>query len=179
MKKNKMTITVVCYLVFFLIAALALVPAAQAGEKTEEIKGRHVTQISKIDVVKVGDVKGHVIGILQRRGLDFQNDKVVATYRNWVNFDLVKGKGTCEGYSQLTYEDGSTTLSKVQGTLEPLEGKRSAGKGTFTYVRGTGRFEGIKGGGSWTFKSFTPYTNDETKSDAIVDWQGTRTLPSK
>jgi len=155
-----------------------IVPAAQAGEKTEKFKGRHVTQVSKVDVVKVGDVEGHVIGILQRRGLDLQEGEI-SIYRSWAYFDVIKGKGTATGYSQVTYEDGSTTVAKVQGTLEPLEGKRSTGKGTFTIIRGSGRFEGIKGGGTWTLKTFTPCTKDETKSDAIVDYQGTRTLPSK
>ena len=92
---------------------------------------------------------------------------------------MTKGKGTVEGYCQNTYEDGSTTIAKFQGALEPLEGKRSTGKGTFSYIKGSGRFEGIKGGGSWTCKSITPYTKEETKSDMIADFTGTRTLPSK
>ena len=176
MRKSKMTI--LCCIGIFLIAVLILVPAAQAGEKTEKFKGRHISQITKIHVSKVGDVEGHIIGILERRGLDFKNGEV-ATYRTWVSFDTTKGKGTCEGYSQVTYEDGSMTVAKVQGTLEPLEGRRSTGKGTFTYVGGSGSLEGIKGGGSWTFKTFTPYTKEETKSDSIVDYTGTSTLPSK
>ena len=162
----------------FLIEALIMVPAAQAGEKTEKFKGRHITQIAKIHVFKVGDVEGHIIGIIQRRGLNFMNGEV-STYRNWLMFDMTKGKGTAEGYVQGTYEDGSTTNAKFQGTLEPLKGKRSTGKGTFSYIGGSGRFEGIKGGGSWTSKSFTPYTKEETKSDMVVDFTGTRTLPSK
>ena len=178
MRKNKMAITILGCIGVFLIAALVLLPAAQAGEKTEKFKGRHISQITKIHVSKVGDVEGHIIGLLERRGLDLKNGEV-GTYRNWITFDTTKGKGTAVGYSQVTYEDGATTVAKVQGTLEPLEGRRSTGKGTFTYIRGSGRFEGIKGGGSWTFKTFTPYTKEETKSDAIVDYTGTRTLPSK
>ncbi len=178
MRKRKMTITILGCIGIVLIAVLILVPAAQAGEKTEKFKGRHISQITKIHVSKVGDVEGHIIGMLERRGLDFKNGEV-GTYRNWITFDTTKGKGTCEGYSQVTYEDGSTTVAKVQGTLEPLEGRRSTGKGTFTYIGGSGRFEGIKGGGPWTFKTFTPYTKEETKSDAFVDFTGTRTLPSK
>ena len=93
---------------------------------------------------KVGDVEEHIIGIIQRRGLNFINGEV-GTYRNWLTFDTTKGKGTVEGYIQITYEDGSTTFGKFQGTLEPLKGKRSTGKGTFSYIGGSGRFEGIKG----------------------------------
>jgi hypothetical protein len=178
MRKSKMTITIMGCIGVFLIAALILVPATPAMAKKEKFKGRHITQITKIHVFKVGDVEGHIIGIIQRRGLNFINGEV-ATFRNWLTFDITKGKGTAEGYSQVTYEDGSTTVGKFQGTLEPIEGKRSTGKGTFSYIGGSGRFEGIKGGGSWTIKTFTPYTKEETKSDAIVDYTGTRTLPSK
>ena len=31
----------------------------------------------------------------------------------------------------------------------------------------------------WTYKTITPYTKEETKGDAMVDYTGTRTLPSK
>jgi hypothetical protein len=178
MRKSKMTITIMGCIGVFLIAALILVPATPAMAKKEKFKGRHITQITKIHVFKVGDVEGHIIGIIQRRGLNFINGEV-ATFRNWLTFDITKGKGTAEGYSQVTYEDGSTTVGKFQGTLEPIEGKRSTGKGTFSYIGGSGRFEGIKGGGSWTHKTFTPYTKEETKSDSIVEFTGTRTLPSK
>jgi len=178
MRKSKMTITIMGCIGVFLIAALILVPATPAMAKKEKFKGRHISQITKIHVIKVGDVEGHIIGIFQRRGLNFINGEV-ATYKSCGTLDITKGKGTAEGYTQITYEDGSMTVAKFQGTLEPLKGKRSTGKGTFSYIGGSGRFEGIKGGGSWTSKSFTPYTKEETKSDSIVDFTGTRTLPSK
>jgi len=178
MRKSKMKITILSCIGVFLIAALILVPAAQAGEKTEKFKGRHITQITKMHVIKVGDVEGHIVGIFQRRGLNFINGEV-SLYKGSGTFDFIKGKGTAEGYAQITYEDGSTTVGKFQGTMEPLKGKRSTGKGTFTYVGGSGRFEGIKGGGPWTSKGFTPFTKEETKSDSVVDFTGTRTLPSK
>ncbi|MEJ2234492.1 MAG: hypothetical protein P8X67_11245 [Syntrophobacterales bacterium] len=94
-------------------------------------------------------------------------------------FDITKGKGTAEGYVTHIFEDGSTAISKWQGTIAPREGKRLTGEGTFSYIGGSGRFEGIKGGGSWTAKSYTPYTAEETKSDLVTDTSGTRTLPSK
>ena len=161
-----------------LIAAFLLLPATQARAKTEKVEGRSVTQITRIHVIKVGDVDGHIIGVFERRGLGFVNDEV-AKYLNRGIIDLTNGKGTAEGYVTYTYEDGSSTVSKYQGTVEPLEGKRSAGKGTYSYIGGSGRFEGIEGGGSWTTKSYTPYTAEETKSDTIVNFTGTRTLPKK
>ena len=162
-----------------LIAVWLLVPATSAIAKTEKFKCRIISQIAKIHVIEVGDVEGHIIAIYERRGLEFSDDGEVGSYVNWITSDTIKGKGTFEGYNRVTYEDGSTTVAKFQGTSEPLEGRRSTGKGTFTYIGGSGRFEGIKGGGSFTYKSITPYTKDETKSDLIVDSMGTRTLPSK
>ena len=161
-----------------LIAAWLLVPATPAMAKKVKFKCRIVSQITNIHVIKVGDVEGHIIAILERRGLCFLNGEV-GSYVNWVRSDSIKGKGTHVGYNRITYEDGSTTDAKFEGTSAPLEGRRYTGKGTFTYTGGSGRFEGIKGSGSYTFKTITPYTKDETKSDIIVDSTGTYTLPSK
>jgi len=161
-----------------LIAVWLLVPATPAIAKKEKVKSRNVSQITKMHVIKVGDVDGHIIAVYERRGLGFF-DGEVATYLNRAMFEMTKGKGTAEGYVTYTFEDGSTTISKWQGTIAPREGKRFTAEGTFTYIGGSGRFEGIKGGGKWTAKSYTPYTKEETKSDLVVDVTGTRTLPKK
>ena len=161
-----------------IIAAWLLVPATPAMAKTVKFKGRVISQTHKLHVIKVGDVEGHIITIFQRRGLHFSNGEV-GSYVNWATSDTIKGKGKFEGYNRVTYEDGSSTDAMFQGTSEPLEGSRSTGKGTFSYIGGSGRFEGIKGSGSFTYRTITPYTKDETKSDIIVDSTGTYTLPSK
>jgi hypothetical protein len=161
-----------------LIAVWLLVSTTPAIAKTEKVECRNVSQITKMDAIKVGDVDGHILAVYERRGLGFCNGEV-ATYLNRAMFDITKGKGTAEGYVTHIFEDGSTAISKWQGTIAPREGKRLTGEGTFSYIGGSGRFEGIKGGGSWTAKSYTPYTAEETKSDLVTDTSGTRTLPSK
>ena len=99
--------------------------------------------------------------------------------RGW--FDSIKGKSSYEGYGLVTYEDGSTTISKLQGNLTPIEGtKQRSGKGTGEYIKGTGRFEGIKGSFSYTGKQVTPYSKKEgTFSDSYYDVTATYTVPSK
>jgi len=178
MKKHKVTNTVLGVIAILFIAALLLVPATQARAKSEKVEGRAITQITKIHVINVGDVDGHVIGVFERRGLGFINGEV-PTYLNRGMFNYTKGKGTAEGYVTYTYEDGSTTVAKWEGTVAPTKDKRSAGKGTYSYIGGSGRFEGIKGGGSWTSMRYTPLTKEETKSDVIVNFTGTRTMPKK
>jgi hypothetical protein len=50
------------------------------------------------------------------------------------------------------------------------------GKGE--YIKGTGRFQGIKGSSTFSGKYITPY-GKETKGDVVMDVTGTYTLPSK
>jgi hypothetical protein len=178
MRKRKMTITVLGCIGVFLIAALILVPAAQAGEKT--VKYKYTSQLTKLDYVLLPDVKGHVVGVYERRGVAiFENE--VAAVTAWGTFDMIKKEGSFQGYSQLTYEDGSTTLVKGSGTkvFAPGSKLRIYKEMKGEYIKGTGRFEGIKGKTSATGKEITPYTKDKTKQDNWIEVTATYTLPKK
>jgi len=177
MRKSKMKIAILGCIGVFLIATLILVPAAQAGEVT--VKYQIINRTSKMEYVLVPDVKGHVVGVLERRGVgifegaDFEKGETAAQ-KAMVTFDLIKGKGSLQGYVLWTFKDGSTFICSIQGTKT-----RATNKGTAIFIKGTGRFEGIKGKTSWSGKYITPYTKDETKGDAIIDATGTYTLPKK
>jgi len=161
------------------IAALLLMPATQAGAET--VKFRLVTYLSKVEWSPVGDVKGHVVGFYSRRGLAFFENGEVATYSNRGWFDSTKGKSSYQGYNFYTYEDGSTTIGKVEGTLTPIEGtKQRSAKGTQKFIKGTGRFEGIKGSGTHTGTQVMRYSKEKgILGDAYFDVTNTYTLPSK
>ncbi len=79
MRKNKMTITIMGCIGVFLIAALILVPAAQAGKKTNKFKYRVVNSITKMEFMAAGDVKGHILGIYENRGLAVSDNGEIAT----------------------------------------------------------------------------------------------------
>jgi hypothetical protein len=177
MRKNKMTIAILGCIGIFLITALILVPAAQAGEKAVKVK--LISPVTRIEVVPVPDVKGHAVGLIERRGLAIYENGEIAAYHTRAAFDSTKGKGgSFWGYSDYTFADGSTQISKYQGTMTVADGKKLM-KGTGKYIKGTGRFEGIKGELSFSGKYITPYTKDKTKGDAIVEVVGTYTLPKK
>ena len=177
MKKNKITITIWGCIGVFLIAALMLVPAAQAGGKT--VKYKVVAPIIKMEVIPVPDVKGHIVGILERRGVAIYENGETAAYHSVLTFDTIKGQGgSYNGYADLSFADGSTTISKFQGTAPVVKGKKII-KGTGEYVEGTGRFEGIKGTISFSGKHVTPYTKDKTKGDIVLEVTSTYTLPKK
>jgi hypothetical protein len=68
-----------------------------------------------------------------------------------------------------TYPDGSTTMDRYQGT-DKSNGDLVVSEGTFTFVSGTGKFEGIKGKG--TFKG-TRYSNGMS----IIDYEAKVAVP--
>lgn len=174
MRKSKMTI-LGCMGVF-LIAALVLIPAAQAGEITSKYK--IASSIFKMEVLPVPDVKGHVVGILERRGVAIYENGETAAYHSRLTFDSIKGQeGTYSGYCDISFADGSITMTKFQGTSSGIEPRLI--KGTAKYIKGTGRFEGIKGKASFSGNYVTPYTKDKSKGDVVLEVTSTYTLPKK
>ena len=141
--------------------------------------GRSTSYITKVEPLPVGDVEGHAVLLYQRRGVAIFESGECAAYLTCGTGDFIKGRGPFQGYTQLTYKDGSKTFAKYQGTLTIAPGEKLpslTGKGEF--IKGTGRFEGIKGNFSFSGKYVTPYSK-ETKGDMFVELSGNRTLPSK
>jgi len=175
MKTSKMNITILGFICVSLVAFLILVNAAQAGEKN--VKYKIASYITKMEVVPIPDMKGHIIGIMERRGVAIYENWETAVYHSQLTFDSIKGKGVSfSGYSNLSFADGSTTISKFVGTIPEVKGKKII-KGMGDYIKGTGRFEGIKGKLSFSGKYITPYTEDTTKGDMVLEVTSTYTLP--
>jgi hypothetical protein len=130
-----------------IIAAWLLGSATQAGAQTYTVKCREAGYIPKLQVTEVGDVAGHIMGVVDGAGVLSCDDGNVATTSWKDSFDYIKGGGKAHGYESLTYEDGSTQWMKYQCTTTPsLDGKTSRWEGPFEFIKGTGRFEGIHGG---------------------------------
>jgi len=179
MRKNKMTIAILGCIGVFLITALILVPNAQAGEKTVKLK--LIGPLTRIEAVPIPDVEKHAIGVLERRGVAIYENGETAAYHTRATFDSIRGQGgSFNGYSDYIFADGSTIITKYQGTAAVPPGEKLYSlKGTGKYIKGTGRFEGIKGKVTFSGKYVTPYTKDKTKGTAVVDVTGTYTLPKK
>jgi len=177
MRKRKVRITVLGVISIFIIAALFLLPATQA--RAETVKFNYTSQLTKVEWIPVGDEKGHILGLYERRGVAIFEDEVAAiTLRG--TFEKSKGIVSFRGYNQLSFKDGSTTTQKVQGTHAPAPGEKlDSYEGKGEYVMGTGRFEGIKGKISFIGRFITPSTKDETKGDNWMEVTATYTLPKK
>jgi hypothetical protein len=146
--------------------------------EAETLKYKITTYVTKFEVVPVPDVENHVIGVVERRGVAIFENGETATYHAWFTLDSISGQGASfRGYSSLSFVDGSTSTLKYEGTQTGE--KLRPGKGTGEYIKGTGQFQGVKGNVSFTTKSLTDYTKDDTKGDMIVEATATYTLPKK
>ena len=127
---------------FLLLPALA--PAQDLGTS------RRVQGTAEITTVEVGDVPGHVVGVVEFKGLTFFADGEIATHSNPATFDLTNGSGPHRGYVVHYFDDGSTSIEHYQGEAKlSADGKRTTVSGTFQCIGGTGRFAGLKGKGTY------------------------------
>jgi hypothetical protein len=106
----------------------------------EELHYKFYTWSPKGERVPVGDVAGHEFGFMIREAfLVFENGQI-ATSKSVGTIDFVNGDGPFMQYQTITFPDQSIIVIKNQGT--------SVGVGsqwTSEILKGTGRFEGIKG----------------------------------
>ena len=175
--KREMKDIILCLISILIIAGWLLGSVTQTFAETKQYK--LVLQVSKVELLPVGDTVEHVLGIAESRGLMFV-DGEVAVYTGWSVTDTIKGAGVTRGYAKEVYADGSTTIRTTQfdRVIAP-DGKTillENGKGEF--IRGTGRFEGIKGTGTGTAK-YLPVEEGEAGPKGIGEYTMTYTLPSK
>lgn len=178
MATRKMKITIWGFIGILVIAAWVLGSVTQSGAET--MKFRLSTYLVHLEVLPVPDTEGHFVATFSRKGLAFFENGEVGTFTNWGTLDLIKGKASFQYYVKITREDGSSTMAKGKGTHERGPKGLSSFKGTAEFIKGTGRFEGIKGNLSFTGRSLTPYSKEKGLwGDAYFDVTGTYTLPTK
>jgi len=156
----------------FMAISIAFCPT---NVNAEDFEYQVVGYITKAEFNLVPDVEGHAIGFYERRGVAiFQNGETGA-YHTTGTFDYIKGNGKFQGYSTITYKDGSTSTSKYTGDMvrKPDQLPTYSGKGEYT--KGTGKYEGIKGNFTYDAVYVTPY-DKENKGDALIKAKGSYTL---
>ncbi len=136
------------------VMGIFLVGEAVAGERGKVV-ARDVYYMTAIHTLKVPDAEGHAIHLLENKGIGFSEEWGAYLIYNSQTLDFIKGEGTAQGYAHYTFPDGSTYDTKFEGKNKG--GGRTttgtaSGEATWTYIKGTGKFEGIQGGG--TAKSY-------------------------
>ncbi len=159
-----------------LISAWVLGCVVQAGAET--LKGRTATVVTKDENIPVGDQEGHFLGLQTTEGLAFFENGEIAKMRIQLIYDSIRGKGgQAISYAIYTFEDKSTVVVRTQRLFVRDQSGNLSAKVTSELIKGTGRFEGIKGTGSATGKNFVPSKGEALRINHDFTW--TYTLPTK
>jgi hypothetical protein len=167
-KKVSVNRAILCIL---MISVWILMSAAPV--KAETLKCTLVSGMTKVETLKVDDQEGHIVGVYERKGVMVHENGEIANELNRGVFDSVKGVNKWQGYCVQTFKDGSTMWMKHQGTGE----KGQIVEATFELIKGTGRFEGIKGQGTFT-GGRVAFSKDHGGFNHL-HFTGTYTLPKK
>ena len=87
------------FAILAVIILAAFTIAVQAGAET--IKGRLVQFIAKAEVIQVGDVPDHIIGVYDQTGLASFDTGEVASLALKGTLDYIKGSGPIQGIYHL------------------------------------------------------------------------------
>jgi len=137
-------IIAVTTLVLF-VCGMLMIDCAVAGEKMSWHGTSFNTDWKQIEV---GDEEGHVLVVYSSKQLyinDKTGEKSVSTVVNNMDINMKTGLGTVSGYGSSVDKDGDKIIRTHEG--KPVG--KDHWKGTFNYIKGTGKYEGIKGSGIW------------------------------
>ena len=133
-------------------SVLAFCATASLAQGKVKVKFRAFAVVTKMEKLEVDDTKGHVVGITENKGVT-SDGKFVRYFTS--RSDLIKGNGTLSGYGKyVEVKDGDAYFVKFDGTANTTkspEGKlKITFKGTYSYTKGTGKYENIQGGGTFS-----------------------------
>jgi len=136
------------------------------------IAGKQTLAFTKQERTLIDNVQGHMLSLVVSEGINVNTGKTVfmdgASVLSFTTSDLVNYSGPIMGYTKSS-KKGDVIYSKVEGkivtTLSADGTPVPTIEGTFSWIKGSGQFENIKGGG--TLKGY--YI---TNLIYIVDWEG-------
>jgi hypothetical protein len=147
------------------IAGILGVPA----KADETLKFRHVVRItSPTQNQRVDDVERHFMGVLRAEGTATFPDGSTGAIVVINTYDIVYGSGGTEnGYSSLTFADGSELRFNFADTIR--YGEKSIVNGTAIVVSGKGRYAGAKGDGTFEGEITSGPPNVTAQFDNVIN----------
>jgi hypothetical protein len=140
------------FLFVTMASVLAFCVTPSLAQEKVKVKFRAFAVVTKMERFEVDDTEGHVVSILENKGVT-SDGKFVRYFTS--RSDLIKGNGTLSGYGKyVEVKDGEAYFVKYDGTVSTTkspEGKlKITFKGTYSYTKGTGKYENIQGGGTFS-----------------------------
>jgi hypothetical protein len=135
----------------------------------------HCDKADPMYSIEVGDRAGHLL-IAQKSACTWSESLPIAGLATKTGFDIETGEVSgatahSTGYHTATVDNGDKYTVRYTGVGTMGKDNSGAGEGKWTFVSGTGKLKGIKGGG--TYKATI---NADGSSDVTVD--GEYTLPA-
>ena len=176
MDRRKMKVTVLGFVSILVIEAFLLCSVPQAGAET--LKARSVVVATKYETIPVNDEPGHILLMQILEGLALLDNGEIAKRKAYAVSDIVPGKGG-QGivYNTFIFQDGSTIVVRTQRLMVADKSGAYSAKVTGEIIKGTGRFEGIKGTASGTGITYLPSEGEASK--VLTDTTLTYTLSGK
>jgi hypothetical protein len=133
-------------------SVLAFCATQSLAQEKVKVKFRAFAVVTKMERFELDDTEGHVVSILENKGVT-SDGKFVRYFTS--RSDLIKGNGTLSGYGKyVEVKDGDAMFLKYDGTVSTTkspEGKlKITFKGNYSYTKGTGKYENIQGGGTFS-----------------------------
>jgi hypothetical protein len=160
-------------IVFLCVFAVAVSMSGDVLALGGKSKSRTVLHKVKSEQINVGDEEGHVMEVYEKRGIQFnmldtsgESRTVREVAMNDLN--LRAGDGVTHGVTEIADKEGHKIYSKWEGTKRAGD----AWKGTWVLIKGTGKYEGIKGKGTWMTTELSP-------TDSYDDSEGEWELPGR
>jgi hypothetical protein len=131
-----------------------------------KITGSFAGKISTQAAVALFHEEQHALTLVQVTGAQKSPDPLwngsLITY--WGTGDLVNGSGPQKGYWCNEHADGDRDWGTFEGQIT-ISGQQIGMEGTFKFTGGTGKFEGLTGGG--TYKGHFP-----SATEVVNEWNG-------
>ncbi len=161
------------WVLFSILLILFLVLGSAIQARAETMNYKFYTYAITGESVPVADVEGHSVELFTRGAFYVFENGEVATINHVGTGDFIKGFGSFMQYVNIKFQDGSAIIIKSRGVFGG-----AAGQWESEIIKGTGRFEGIKGTQSAKSK-FLPVEKGEAGPKGYGEGTITYTLPKK
>ena len=135
-----------------LVFILAFSVTTSTAQEKVKIDSKYTGVFTKMERMNIDDTEGHTLNSYEAKGAGMGSAGGF-TFSNQGVSDLVKGNGTHSGYYKATDKDGHVYFSKWQGkvtTTMSAEGRPNVQfGGTWSFIKGTGKWENVEGGGTY------------------------------
>ena len=126
------------------VFGFVMIDSAVSGE---QINWQGTSLYTETETMEVGDVEGDVLMLTKGKQLYILPDgtKLVGDSVNTMDINPQMKQFSVKGYGWTVDKDGD----KMMRTHEGKPAGKDHWKGTWTFTGGTGKYEGVKGGGTW------------------------------